>query len=175
MGDDLIDTIAVNGRVVARGMRLVCILQDGPDGGPADAPPRAKYVGSVEKVTLEQSGPVRVVVRIEGRHRAVDGSRTISPLSSGYTFTRARTRCVSCTRSSTTAARTAISSAASGLSVRVPLREEVQNRHVRFSGEGSGLWAEPVQPMVGRQGRYVSYPGDARGRPEAARCLSRPD
>ncbi|HEY5227645.1 MAG TPA: Tat pathway signal sequence domain protein, partial [Opitutaceae bacterium] len=51
-----------------------------------------------------------------------------------------------------------------GLSIKVPMREEAQNRHVAFSGEGSGLWAEPVEPLVGRQGRFVSYPGEAKRR-----------
>ena len=37
----------------------------------------------------------------------------------------------------------------------MPLREELQNRHVRFAGGEGGLWAEPVQPMVGRGGRAV--------------------
>ncbi len=33
-----------------------------------------------------------------------------------------------------------------GVSFAVPMREQVHNRHVRFSGAGDGLWAEPVQP-----------------------------
>ena len=164
-GDDLIDTIAVNGKVVARGARLVCILQDGPDGGPADAPSRAKYIGRIEKVTLEQSGPVRVVVKIDGRHRAVDGSRKWLPFVVRLYFYAGQ--------DSVRVVHTIIYDGSQdrdfirglGLSVRVPLREEAQNRHVRFSGESSGLWAEPVQPMVGRQGRYVSYPGAAQGGP----------
>jgi hypothetical protein len=40
-----------------------------------------------------------------------------------------------------------------GIVFGVPMREQVHNRHVRFSGEGEGLWAEPVQPMIGRGGR----------------------
>src|ERR1022692_4106644 len=30
------------------------------------------------------------------------------------------------------------------------MREQAHNRHVRFSGEGGGLWSEPVQPLSGR-------------------------
>ena len=42
-----------------------------------------------------------------------------------------------------------------GLAFAVPMREQVHNRHVRFSGEGDGLWAEPVQPLTGRRLRSV--------------------
>ena len=35
-----------------------------------------------------------------------------------------------------------------GLVFAVPMREQVHNRHVRFSGEDDGLWAEPVQPLT---------------------------
>jgi len=50
-----------------------------------------------------------------------------------------------------------------GLEFAVPLREEVHNRHVRFSGEDGGLWAEPIQPAVGRAGAVVVYPGSGGG------------
>jgi hypothetical protein len=38
------------------------------------------------------------------------------------------------------------------------MREEIQNRHVRFSGENEGLWSEPIQPLIGRGGRSVIGP-----------------
>ena len=157
-GDDLIDTLAVDGRLVARKARLVCILQDGPDGGPADAPARTKFVGSVEKVTVEQEGPVRVVVKVEGRHQALSGGRKWLPFVVRLYFYAGQdsVRMVHTIIYDGDQDRDFIRGL--GLSVRVPMREEVQNRHVRFSGEGSGLWAEPVQPLVGRQGRYVGYP-----------------
>src|SRR5262249_20150585 len=45
-----------------------------------------------------------------------------------------------------------------GVAFSVPMREQVHNRHVRFSGEGAGLWSEPIQPMIGRGGRFVRSP-----------------
>ena len=39
-----------------------------------------------------------------------------------------------------------------GVTFAVPMREEIQNRHVRFSGENDGLWSEPIQPLIGRSG-----------------------
>ena len=36
-----------------------------------------------------------------------------------------------------------------GLTFAVPLREGLQNRHVRFTGADGGLWAEPIQAGAG--------------------------
>jgi hypothetical protein len=157
-GDNLFESLSIDGRVVAREARLVCVLQDGPDGGPADNPPRATYLGSVEKVTVEQGGPVRAVVRIEGRHRAESGTRRWLPFVVRLYFYAGQesVRVVHTIVYDGDQDRDFIRGL--GLRVGVPMREEVQNRHVRFTGEASGLWAEPVQPLVGRQGRYVGYP-----------------
>ena len=163
-GDDLIDTLRVDGKVVARQASLVCILQDGPVGGPMDTPARTKFLGRVDRVTVEQSGPVRVVVKIEGTHHAVAGTRSWLPFVVRLYFYAGE--------ESVKLVHTIIYDGNQdrdfirglGLSIKVPMREEAQNRHVAFSGEGSGLWAEPVEPLVGRQGRFVSYPGEAKRR-----------
>jgi len=47
------------------------------------------------------------------------------------------------TRSSMTATNTPTSSAP-WTAVQVPMRDDMHNRHVRLTGEGSGLWAEAV-------------------------------
>src|SRR3989337_2016124 len=50
-----------------------------------------------------------------------------------------------------------------GLAFSVPLREALHNRHVRFAGEGGGIWAEPVQPLL-LQNRNV-LPEQLAGKP----------
>jgi len=46
-------------RVVARHGRLVCTLDD-----------RSEFTSSIRKVTVEQTGPVRAVIKIEGVHQS---------------------------------------------------------------------------------------------------------
>ena len=166
-GDDLIDTLSVDGRLVARNARLVCILQNGPDGGPADSPSRTQYTGRVENVTVEQSGPVRAVVKVEGRHYSASADRHWLPFVVRLYFYAGQdtVRMVHTIIFDGDQDRDFIRGLA--LSVHVPMREEPQNRHVRFSGEGAGLWSEPVEPLVGRGGRFVSDPKGAAdgGRP----------
>jgi hypothetical protein len=157
-GDDILLSMSVDGKEVARNGHLVCILQDGPDGNPEDSPRRQKYVGKVEKITLEQSGPVRAVVKLEGKHELPDGTRKWLPFVVRLYFYAGQdsVRMVHTIVYDGNEQKDFIRGL--GVVFSVPMREEVQNHHVRFSGEGSGLWAEPVQPMVGRSGRFVANP-----------------
>jgi hypothetical protein len=157
-GGNLIDSLVVDGREVARQGRLVCIVQHGPEGEAHEALPRERFVGRTTKVTVEQSGPVRAVLKIEGRHRAATGSREWLPFVVRLYFYAGQetVRLVHTIIYDGDEQKDFIRGL--GLEFGVPLREEVHNRHVRFSGEDGGLWAEPIQPMVGRGGRGVSLP-----------------
>lgn len=157
-GTTLIETITVDGREVARDGQLVCVLQDGPDRGPDEVVSRERFGTKLETAVLEQSGPVRAVLRLEGKHRALTGKREWLPfvvrlyLYAGSDVVRMVHTIVYDGDQERDFVR------GLGVVFAVPMREEAHNRHIRFSGEGSGLWAEPVQPMVGRQGRFAADP-----------------
>ena len=162
-GANLVDSMTVEGRAVVGAGQLVCILQNGPEGNPDEAQPREKFVSLVKKVTVEQSGPVRAVVKFEGVHKGVKSGREWLPFNVRLYFYAGQTpvRMVHTIFFDGDQAKDFIHGL--GVTFAVPMREEVQNRHVRFSGEGDGLWAEPVQPLIGRSGpsRIVT---DANGR-----------
>ncbi|HEX5083684.1 MAG TPA: hypothetical protein VFY40_16675 [Blastocatellia bacterium] len=160
-GAGLIDSMAIDGREVARDGRLICILQKGqddPDGEAENVPPREKYTAKVEKVTMEQSGPVRAVVKIEGKHRGSKSSREWLPFVVRLYFYAGQesVRMVHSVVYDGDESRDFIRGL--GVAFSVPMREQVHNRHIRFSGAGLGLWSEPVQPMIGRGGRFVAHP-----------------
>jgi hypothetical protein len=167
-GDAIIDWMAVDGRRVAQKGRLVCILQDGPDGGDVDTPHRERYTGRIDQVTVEQSGPVRAVVKIEGRHQGERSDRRWLPFVVRLYFYAGK--------ESVRVVHSIIFDGDQdhdfirglGIVFGVPMREEVQNRHVAFSGEGAGLWTEAVEPLVGRQGHGVIDPDPTRKPPAAA-------
>jgi len=167
-GDTFIESMEIGGRKIARKGQLVCILQSGPDGDPVETPSREEYVGHVGQITVEQSGPVRAVVKIEGEHWGVHSDRRWLPFVVRlYFYAGQKTvRLVHTIVYDGDQDRDFIR----GLGVRfsVPMREEVQNRHVRFSGEGQGLWSEPVQPLVGRDGHSVANPADSTASAEPA-------
>jgi len=158
-GDHLIDLLTVDGREVARAGRLVSIVQDGPDGDATASAAREAYGTRVDRVTLEQSGPVRAVVKIEGQHLSAKTSRAFLPFVVRLYFYAGEEsiRMVHTFFFDGDESRDFIRGL--GVVFGVPLREQVQNRHVRFSGENGGLWSEPIQPMIGRGGRFVAEPG----------------
>ena len=145
-GISVMQSIERGGRVVAETMRLISLRQGDP--APDRKVLREEFASNIEKVTVEQSGPVRGVVRVEGMHlRASDrvwlpyvvrlyfyaGGDAIR-LMHTFIFDGDPQR-----------------DFLAGLGVRfdVPMRDQAHDRHVRFVGEGKGLWAEAVRGLTG--------------------------
>jgi len=146
-GGTLIERVSLAGRETLRGGRLVCLNQTLP---PDDLGPRETQVfdGVIQAVTVEQRGPVRAMVRFDGHHRgagrdwlpftvrvAVDAEGRLA-LTHSFVFDGDSNK-----------------DFIAGLGIRfdVPLTDELQNRHVRFAGEGEGMWGEAVRNLPGWQ------------------------
>ncbi len=167
-GDCIIESMAVDGHVVAREGRLVCVLQHGPDGDVDDSPPREKFVSQVNQVTVEQHGSVRAVIRIQGVHKSEQGDRAWLPFNVRLYFYAGQVpvRVVHTIIFDGDQEKDFIRGL--GLVFSVPMREQLHNRHVRFSGEGSGLWAEPIKLLTGRRTLMIDghnvYPDQLAGK-----------
>lgn len=155
-GAAFIETLKIAGREVARGGRLIALTEDRREDASGTTVREEHFESEISSVTLEQAGPVRAVVKIEGLHRALRGGRGWLPFTVRLYFSAGveAVRMVHTFIFDGDQEKDFIR----GLGVRftVPLREEIQNRQVRFAGEGAGLWSEPVQPAVGRQGRFAA-------------------
>ncbi|MCC8246594.1 exo-rhamnogalacturonan lyase family protein [Saccharothrix luteola] len=146
-GDQLVRALFRGDREIARNGRLVCLRQDGPVDEEGGAAKVEKFTGRTERVTVEQSGPVRAVVRIDGGHR--HGNRTWLPFTvrlyfyAGSDGVRAVHSFVYDGDEKKDFVR--------GLGIRfeVPMRDEPHNRHVRFAGPGDGVLAEAVRGITG--------------------------
>lgn len=161
-GANLVDSMIIDGRAVAGAAQLVCILQSGSESAPDDVCPRERFSSLVRKVTIEQSGPVRAVVKFEGIHKGAKSGREWLAFHVRLYFYPGATpvRMVHTVFFDGDQEKDFIRGL--GVAFAVPMREEIQNRHVRFSGEGEGLWSEPIQPLIGRAGptRIVTDAGD---------------
>jgi hypothetical protein len=162
-GNYLVDSLLVNGKLVASGGRLDCILQNGPDGEDFESPAKERFGSKVSKVTVEQTGPVRSVVRVEGVMQAEKGQRQWLPFSVRLYF-YAGSKAVKVVNTITYDGDEQ-KDFIKGISLvfNVPMKEPVYNRHVRFAGEESGIWAEPVQALLLRNRNFT--PGQLAGRP----------
>ncbi len=144
-GRVLIPAVERDGREILRDGRLVLLRQDAPEAG---AEPEL-FAGEIERVALEQGGPVRAVVKIEGRHVAPAGGRRWLPfvvrlyLYAGSDAIRVMHTIVHDGDEQKDFIR------GLGLRFDVPLRGELHDRHVRFTGQDDGLFGEAVRTVTG--------------------------
>ena len=146
-GTSFIRSIHRDGREVARDGQLVGLRQDQPDAD-AGAVQREPFTSDIEKVVVEQNGPVRVVIKIEGMHKAESGRAWLPFVLRLYFYAGAETlRVVHSFIFDGDEHKDFLC----GLGVRfsVPMKDELYNRHVRFVGEGSGLWCEGLRTLTG--------------------------
>jgi hypothetical protein len=101
-----------------------------------------------QKIEIEQRGAVRAVLKLSGIHHQADGREWL-PFSLRLYFYAGG--------DSVRISHTFIFDGdehkdfirAMGLRFDVPMRDESYNRHIRFVGEGAGLWAESPQGITG--------------------------
>ncbi|MGS2648259.1 exo-rhamnogalacturonan lyase family protein [Streptosporangium sp. LJ11] len=146
-GDRLVRSITRGDLEIARDGRLICLRQDEPGDDEGGTVKRERFEGRTEKVTVEQSGPVRAVIRIEGEHRR--GGRSWLPFTVRLYFYTGSDgiRAVHSFVFDGDEKKDFIS----GLGIRfeVPMRGELHDRHVRFAGQGDGVLSEAVRGITG--------------------------
>jgi hypothetical protein len=148
-GNKLLSALSVNNKVVCSGAELVAIIQQAPSTDTGVPPIKEKYVGGVDSAVIEQNGPLRAVVKITGKHRAANGNRSWLPFIVRFYFYK--------DQESIKMVHTIVYDGDEqkdfirglGINFSVPMREEMHNRHVGFSGEKEAMWFEPIQPMIG--------------------------
>ncbi len=163
-GPNVIDSMSIGGRDVGGAGQLVCILQAGPQTDPADSPPpREKFLSLIKNVVVEQSGPVRACLKIDGMHKGTKTGREWLPFTVRLYFYTGQTavRVVHTITFDGDQEKDFVRGL--GLQFGVPLREEPRNRTVRFAGENGGVWSEPLQPGGGNVAQETgqNYAGNA--------------
>jgi hypothetical protein len=162
-GPVMVAEIAVDGTVVARSGQIISSVQASP-GIPQTE--REHGVGVVESVEVEQTGPVRAVVRVQGRHRTEQG-RGWLPFTVRLVLMAGSPsiRVVHSFVWDGDAERDFLSSL--GIRFAVPLRAEPHDRHVRLAGAEGGLLREAVRGLTGLRRdpgeavRYAQMRGEA--------------
>ena len=149
-GSQPIRSIHREGREILRAGTLVAVADDKPDAS-TGAVTQTQFDSEIRKATVEQNGPVRAVIKIEGLHRA--GERRWLPFvlrlyfHAGAESLRVMHSFIYDGDENKDFLR--------GIALRfdVPLRDALHDRHVRFAGEnganGPGLWAEAVRNLTG--------------------------
>jgi hypothetical protein len=146
-GKTLIRSATRAGRPVMGAVTLGALTQDGLSLDEKPSLTEAAYDGIVTKATLEQDGPVRAVIRLEGHY---DGNgRQWLPFTVRLYF-HAGADCVRIVHSFVfDGDETKDFIRGLSLNAAVPLHDELYNRHVRFSGQETGIWGEAVRSLTG--------------------------
>lgn len=147
-GSAIIDTVSHGSTVVARDVGLVSLLQTTRPEDEQNVE-RTPYAGVVTSAIVEQAGPVRAVVRIDGEHASGDDTRRWLPFSVRLYFTvgSAAIRIVHTMIWNGNAESDFL--AGLGLRARVPLRAAAHDRHIRVAGEAGGMLSEAVRGVTG--------------------------
>ncbi|MGW2825202.1 exo-rhamnogalacturonan lyase family protein [Streptomyces sp. NPDC001443] len=151
-GTTLIKSVTRGSTEIAGNGRLVLIRQPEIEDEDQGSVKTERFESVIAGVTVEQGGPVRAVVRIDGKHRK--GSRSWLPFSIRlYFYAGADSfRMVhTVTYDGTQEPGKAGGDFIRGLGVRftVPMRDAAYDRHIRLGGEGTGLLREAVQGVTG--------------------------
>ena len=104
-GAAVIGSVTRDGREALRDGKLVLLRQDRAAGSDATVVTQESFESVIEKVTLEQRGPVRAVLKIEGKHAQCRRRVPGCPSRCGCISTPAATRCACCTPSFSMATR----------------------------------------------------------------------
>ncbi|THV29474.1 Tat pathway signal sequence domain protein [Glycomyces paridis] len=144
-GPEFIRSMRVGGNEVATGGRLVSSRQDHPE---PDVHGRVHATGHVTGCAVEQDGPLRAVLRVEGVHRD-DTGRAWLPFTVRLVFAAGAPtfKLVHSFVFDGDPERDFLSSL--GVEFTVPLRAAWQDRHVRIAGAEGGFLREAVRGLTG--------------------------
>jgi len=145
-GSNIVDVISRSGRETLRAGKLVLLRQDRAASS-GDAQVRQEtFESAIDKVTVEQRGPVRAVIKVDGKHS--NGTREWLPFTlrlyfyAGAESLRVLHTIVFDGDESKDFIR------GIGLRFSAPITDELHDRHVRFVGD-QGLFGEAVRGLTG--------------------------
>ncbi|MFE2538355.1 Tat pathway signal sequence domain protein [Streptomyces sp. NPDC059371] len=151
-GSALVRSVTRGTTEIARNGRLVLIRRPEIEDEDQGAVKAERFESVISATEVEQDGPVRAVVRVDGKHRK--GERSWLPFSVRlYFYAGADSFRMVHTITFDGKQEPGKSSGdfVAGLGVRfaVPMRDAAYDRHIRVGGDGTGLLREAVQGVTG--------------------------
>lgn len=145
-GISLIRSISRNGKIMAQQGKLVLLTEDNAE--PGETVNSHSFESNIDKVTAEQGGPLRAVVKLEGKHKHADGRQWLPFVIRLYFYEGSDSIRIMHT---ITYDGDEQKDFIKGLGVRfvTPLRDALHNRYVRFVGENKGVFAEAIRGLTG--------------------------
>ncbi|GDY14627.1 hypothetical protein LBMAG53_35050 [Planctomycetota bacterium] len=132
-------------RTVVGGVRLITRRQHRNTEDRWQITKTEDCLGEIESATIEQSGPIRAVIRLDGRHRGRETGDRWLPFRVRLEFF-AGSDTIHVTHTMTYDGRAERDFIAGlGVTADVPLTSDPHNRHARVVGVDGDVWSEPVR------------------------------
>ncbi|MCS7462602.1 hypothetical protein N0M98_20995 [Paenibacillus doosanensis] len=146
-GSSLIRSIQRGGSLVCTGGRLLCIREERHATSGVVTRKEHPFSSVISSVAVEQSGPVRAVVRIEGNHKLHAGVREWLPFSLRLYFYAGQPtiKAIHTFKFDGNPHMDFIKGL--GMTFKVPMNGPLYNRHVRFAGD-AGIFAESPKHLM---------------------------
>jgi len=147
-GKHIIQRMEKDGKIIAQNAQLMGLRQDKAEYEPGEAPNTESFSSKIQEALVEQEGPLRAVIKINGIHRT-QNKREWLPFSlrlyfySGGDSVKLSHSFIYDGDDQTDFIR------GLGLEVEVPMHDELYNRHIRIVGEDGGIWGESPQGITG--------------------------
>lgn len=136
--------------------RLLAYIENRDEQGDVETVTMYKFTGKTERITLEESGPLRVVVKLEGYHHSQQLDKQLFPFVIRLYF-YAQSDQIKIVHSFIYDG-DHNKDLLKGIAVQFQMQAtgDLWNRHVGFAGD-TGMFYEAVQPMYGRRGDATLY------------------
>jgi len=147
-GSILISSIKRQGTEVAKDGKLIVLEQNVPDTEDASLISKTLYQSQIEKVTVEQKGSIRAVVKLEGHHFSNKNNELLPYIVRLYFYKGSEAIKIMHTIIYDGNEKTNFIKGI-GFQFSIPMKGELYNRHVRFVGENNGVFAEAIKGITG--------------------------
>lgn len=148
-GFEIIKSIKNNGITTAQNGHLVLLKQNTPENYGEKPVATTTFKGSIHNVELEQDGPVRALIKIEGKHIS-ENNNILVPFTIRLYFYAGSNNIRIMHTMIYDGDENLDFIRGIGFRFSVPMHQtEQHNRHIRFTGEEGGLFAEAVKGLTG--------------------------
>ena len=170
----LFDSLMIGNRKVAQDAKLVALTEDRSEQDAQGVIRSREFVSQIKSVTVEQTGPLRAVVKIEGMHQesarmlGAFGAATFDPgvrmpgqewlpfVVRLYFYAGDRSIHIVSLVHFLTEMPGRISSRALAYRFRCPFRKSCRTAMCDFAGDPGGIWVQPVRLIPGYRGALSS-------------------
>ena len=157
-GREIIQEISMDGKILCSGSKLICIRETRNKTDGKRTYKEEDFYGTIDSVKVEQDGPVRCVIRIEGKHELTNGLNKWIPfiLRLYFYVSQDSIKMVHTFFYDGNPHTDFIKGL--GIQFHIPMEGELYNRHIRLGGETGFFCDSPKNLDTWRtRGKYVEY------------------